>query len=219
MGIQVSQRGVAAPDRDPPSLWLDWARRLDAMARVGTSFADNPHDVRRYADLRAMARTMLSELHRRPEVELPELYAPHEGYVTPKVDVRAAVFDEPGRILLVREVADGRWSLPGGWADVGDSPARAAEREVQEESGFSTALTRLVGVFDAHNAHSAFSAYKIVFIGAVTGGRAGGDHETMGVGFFARDDLPPLSAYRTPDRVITAAFDAYADPLRSSVVE
>jgi ADP-ribose pyrophosphatase YjhB (NUDIX family) len=194
------------------SVWVNWARKLDAMARIGSEFAENPYDQRRYAELASIARGMFAELSGRPEVELPDLYHHTEGYVTPKVDVRAAVFDEQHRLLLVREVADGRWSLPGGWADVGDSPSVSAAREVYEESGYTTRLTHLVGVFDAHDPTTPFSAYKIVFSGELTGGEAGGDHETDGVGFFPADDLPPLSHRRTPDRVVAAIFAHHTDP-------
>lgn len=195
----------------PASVWLNWARKLDAMARIGSTFVDDPYEQRRYGELAKIATEMFAELAARPEVELPDLYLPTEGYVTPKVDVRAAVFDDAGRLLLVREVADGRWSMPGGWADVGDSPATSAQREVLEESGYAARLTRLVGIFDAHDATTPFSAYKIVFSGEVVGGEAGGDHETDGVGFFAAEDLPPLSHRRTPDRVVAAAFAHHGD--------
>jgi len=201
------------------SVWLNWARKLDAMSRIGSSFAENPYEARRYAELAAISRAMLAELAARPEVELPDLYLPSEGYVTPKVDVRAAVFDDAGRVLLVREVADGRWSLPGGWADVGDAPSASAAREVLEESGYSCRLTRLVGVFDAHDRGSAFSAYKVVFAGELTGGAAGGDHETDGVGFYAADEIPPLSHRRTPRRVIEAVFAHRADPSTPAVFD
>lgn len=201
------------------SVWLKWARKLDAMARIGSTFAENPYEVRRYGELAEIAKEMLHELAARPDVELPDMYLPTEGYVTPKVDVRAAVFDDEGRLLLVREVADGRWSMPGGWADVGDSPAGSAEREVREESGYTTRLTHLVGVFDAHDATTPFSAYKIVFVGKVIGGQAGGDHETDGVGFFTADDLPPLSHRRTPDRVVAAAFARHQDPSLPALFE
>jgi ADP-ribose pyrophosphatase YjhB (NUDIX family) len=204
---------------DEGSVWLAWARKIDAMARIGSTFAENPYDTRRYAELAAIAKSMIAELAARPQVELPELYLPSEGYVTPKVDVRAAVFDESGRVLLVREVADGRWSLPGGWADVGDAPSVSAAREVLEESGYSTRITHLVGVFDAHDATSPFSAYKVVFAGELTGGEAGGDHETDAVGFYAADELPPLSARRTPPRVLDAAFAHHADPSLPALFE
>lgn len=204
--------GLASP-------WLDWARRLDAMARIGSTFAGNPYEIRRYAELAGIAKEMFASLSGRLPADIPDLYLPTEGYVTPKVDVRAAVFDDGGRVLLVREVADGRWSLPGGWADVGDSPSGSASREVREESGYETRLTHLVGVFDAHVAGSPFSAYKIVFAGELTGGEAGGDHETDGVGFFGQDELPPLSGRRTPDRVVEAIFAHHADPARPAIFE
>lgn len=208
---------MSTPPEESP--WLAWARKLDAMARIGSTFASNPYETRRYTELAAISKAMLSELSGRPEVELPELYHHTEGYVTPKVDVRAAVFDAQDRLLLVREVADGRWSMPGGWADVGDSPASSAEREVREESGYQCRLTHLVGVFDAHDPGSPFSAYKIVFSGVIIGGEAGGDHETDGVGFYTRDDLPPLSHRRTPDRVVNAVFAHRADPTLPALFE
>ncbi|MGQ0623482.1 MAG: NUDIX hydrolase [Sporichthyaceae bacterium] len=201
------------------SPWLNWARKLDAMSRIGLTFAENPYEIRRYGELGSIARAMLTELSTRPDVEALELYLPSEGYVTPKVDVRAAVFNAAGELLLVREVADGHWSLPGGWADVGDSPKTSAAREVREESGYEARLTHLVGVFDAHHPGSPFSAYKLVFAGEVIGGEAGGDHETDGVGFYARGALPPLSHRRTPDRVIDAAFAHHADPSLPALFE
>jgi ADP-ribose pyrophosphatase YjhB (NUDIX family) len=204
---------------EPPSRWLDWIRRIDAMARVGAAYATGPYEAKRYAELAEIARHMLAELSAREPAQVPDLYLPHEGYVTPKVDVRGAVFDDAGRLLLVREVSDGRWSLPGGWADVGDSPVRAIEREIVEESGYVARVSALVGVFDAHVAWAAFSAYKLVFRGELVGGEAGGDHETDGVGFFAPDDLPPLSPRRTPTRVVDAVFAHWRDPRRPAVFE
>jgi ADP-ribose pyrophosphatase YjhB (NUDIX family) len=189
------------------------------MARVGAAFANNPFDAKRYGELAAIAREMLAELSARDPELIPDLYLPDEGYVTPKVDVRGAVFDEAGRLLLVREVADARWSLPGGWADVGDSPTQGVEREIREESGYDAKVTHLVGVFDAHVRWAAFSAYKVVFRAELVGGTAGGDHETFGVDFFPPDALPPISSRRTPPRVIAAVFAHWADPSRPAVFE
>jgi ADP-ribose pyrophosphatase YjhB (NUDIX family) len=203
----------------PPSRWLDWIRRIDAMARVGATYATGPYDAKRYAELGEIARHMLAELSAREPALVPDLYLPDEGYVTPKVDVRGAVFDDAGRLLLVREVADGRWSLPGGWADVGDSPVRSIEREIREESGYEARVSAVVGVFDAHVSWAAFSAYKLVFRAELAGGEAGGDHETDGVGFFAADDLPPLSPRRTPARVMDAVLAHWRDPGRAAVFE
>jgi ADP-ribose pyrophosphatase YjhB (NUDIX family) len=214
-----SEPALAHGSEPAPSRWLDWIRRIDAMARVGAAYPSGPYEAKRYAELAEIARHMLAELCERDPALIPDLYLPDEGYVTPKVDVRGAVFDRAGRLLLVREVSDGRWSLPGGWADVGDSPVRAVEREILEESGYEARVSAVIGVFDAHVSWAAFSAYKLVFRGELVGGEAGGDHETDGVGFFARGELPPLSARRTPVRVVDAVFGHWHDPGRATVFE
>ena len=76
-----------------------------------------------------------------------DLFACDAGYATPKVDVRGVVFQD-GKILLVQERSDGMWTLPGGWADVGDSPADAVVREIREESGYETRATKLLALLD-----------------------------------------------------------------------
>ncbi|HKR39384.1 MAG TPA: NUDIX domain-containing protein, partial [Paraburkholderia sp.] len=134
----------------------------------------------------------------------------------PKLDVRCAVFDEAGRILLVREIADGRWSLPGGWADVGLSPAENAAKEVQEESGYTVRIERLLAVWDM-NKHghpvSPFHIWKIVFSGVIEKAGMVSGTETDNVGFFALEDIPPLSLGRVlPEQVrrITELHDSGA---------
>ncbi len=69
------------------------------------------------------------------------------GYATPKVDVRGSVFRDD-QILLVKERADGLWTLPGGWADVNESPREAVVREIMEESGYHTRANKLLAVWD-----------------------------------------------------------------------
>ena len=114
-----------------------------------------------------------------------ELFAQQVGHATPKVDVRGAVFRDE-RLLLVRETTDGRWSLPGGWADVGESPAEAVVREIREESGFETQVCKLVALYD-RNKHGhppmLFHAYKAFFLCDLVGGRAATSHETSAVAF------------------------------------
>jgi ADP-ribose pyrophosphatase YjhB (NUDIX family) len=127
------------------------------------------------------------------------------GYLTPKVDVRVAVFDGD-RVLLVQEVSDRRWSLPGGWADIGESPAEVAAREVQEEAGLEVQIARLLAVLDkrkhAHPLQLSY-VYKLFFLGAVTGGSLQNSAETLQVAWFERDALPPLSL----DRVLPAQIE------------
>src|SRR5262245_9275007 len=127
--------------------WLDWARRLSALARNGLTFCEDPYDIERYEVIRSIAAEMIARGAGTDAGQVLDLLASDAGYVTPKVDVRGVVFRE-GKILLVQERSDGLWTLPGGWADVGDSPANAVVREIREESGFETRATKLLALLD-----------------------------------------------------------------------
>ena len=56
----------------------------------------------------------------------------------------ALVRDARGRVLLVRRADDGRWAMPGGWVDPGETPERAVVREVAEETGLRVSAPRLL---------------------------------------------------------------------------
>jgi ADP-ribose pyrophosphatase YjhB (NUDIX family) len=143
------------------------------------------------------------------------------GYATPKIDVRGAAIRD-GKILFVREASDGRWCLPGGWADVGDAPAEAVVREMREESGFDVRVSKLIGVFDANRDGrpvELYHAFKIVFLCEITGGEATPSHETPEVDFFPLIDPPPLSRNRTHPRHLTEIQKHFDDPARRTYFE
>ncbi|HEV8652982.1 MAG TPA: NUDIX hydrolase [Actinomycetes bacterium] len=182
--------------------WLAWAKRIQAIAQAGITYTHNPYDLDRYRTLQALSVEIVARHvdagSREDLVRLGELFAADSGYPTPKVDVRAFV-ERDGEVLLVRERADGRWSLPGGWADVGSSPAEMAVREVAEESGYQVRATRLLAVWERarHNpTPSLSSVYKLAIACEITGGRPEAGYETLGVGWFGVDDLPELSLGR-----------------------
>jgi ADP-ribose pyrophosphatase YjhB (NUDIX family) len=202
--------------------WLARARELQAMAANGLTYAADGYDRERYERLHALAVEMLAELADAAPERVAGLYLPDAGYVTPKVDVRAAVRDDSGRLLFVRERADGLWALPGGWADVGDSPVRAAVRETAEEAGYLVEATGLVGLYDRdaerwHHPPHPYHSYKVVVACRIVG-RAprtadGGSHgEISNVGFFAPDDLPSLSVDRNSPELIARIVERLADP-------
>ena len=113
---------------------LQWARKVQAIAQNGLEFTRDTFDRDRFEQLQHLVTTILtSELAITPG-ELKGLWRGDEGYATPKVDVRGGVFEQD-KVLLVRERSDGKWTLPGGWVDVGDAPSFAVEREIREESG------------------------------------------------------------------------------------
>ena len=129
-----------------------------------------------------------------PADQIESLFAGENGYATPKVDVRGAVFDNRHRLLMVREVADdGRWTLPGGWADVNLTPAENVIKEVAEESGFQVRVRKLAAVWDrTHQGHPSgvFSCCKLFYICDIVGGAAEIGPETSEVGWFGEGELP-----------------------------
>lgn len=194
--------------------WLKWARGLQAHAQNGLYYATNPFDRERYAGIRRIALDMLAAASDLKPGELEDLFAQQAGHATPKVDVRGAAFRDD-RILLVRERADGLWTLPGGWADVNESPAESVERELWEESGYRGMATKLLAVWDrsrhGHPPH-AFYIYKLVFRCELTGGAPQESVETNGVDFFAPDALPPLSVGRVTAKQIERLFEHMRRP-------
>jgi ADP-ribose pyrophosphatase YjhB (NUDIX family) len=182
--------------------WLIWTRELQAMAQTGLAFAQNAYDRERYERLRALASYMVEAGSGLPAARIAGLFAAETGYTTPKVDVRGAAFDAEGRILMVREVADaGRWTLPGGWADVNYTPAENIVKEMREESGFDVRVTKVAAVWDrTRQGHrpALFSCCKLFFLCAIAGGEAATSAETSEVAFFGEDELPDdLSTERT----------------------
>lgn len=195
--------------------WMVAAQRLRAMAQTGLTYSKDRFDLARYRELTTIAQGMLAELLVQPPAAVAEVFAIEQGYPTPKLDVRTAVFSE-GRVLLVREWLDGGWTLPGGWVDEGDSPSGAAERECQEESGYEVKVTRLVAIRD-RNRHEyrprhLTSIWKVLFLAEITGGVATVSEETTDVGFFSLDALPSLSLARTLPADIELARRHADDP-------
>jgi ADP-ribose pyrophosphatase YjhB (NUDIX family) len=184
---------------------LEQARRLLAIAQTGLHYTEGAFDRERYEELQSIAQAQLADLADLQTEEVAQLFAQEKGYANPKVDVRCAVFDDAGDVLLVREASDGCWSLPGGWADIGASPAENAAREVREESGFTVDVERLLAIWDVpKHGHppSLFHIWKLVFLGTITGSGEISGVETNAVGFFPIDDLPPLSLGRNlPEQI------------------
>jgi ADP-ribose pyrophosphatase YjhB (NUDIX family) len=203
----VSDEGVAV---EPA--WLAIGRELKAIAQIGLTFNRDPYDRARYERIRELAAALIAEGSSQDVRLLLEGFRAETGYATPKVDVRAAAFDA-GRILLVREVSDGAWTLPGGWADVNESPSVSAVREVAEESGFEARAVKLAAVYDyrkRNRPQHLDSIYKLFFICELTGGSARPSIETSEVAFFARHELPNLSVGRSTAAQIERMF-AHAD--------
>jgi len=194
--------------------WLDWARRLQAISQSGLTYALNEYDRERYEAVREIAAEMMAEGGAVAIAPVREMFAGQAGYATPKVDVRGVVIRD-GRVLLVQEREDGGWTLPGGWADVGESPAGAVVRETREESGYETRAAKLLAVYDRDlHGHPPipFHAYKLFFRCELIGGLPASSQETTAVDWFAEDALPPLSTTRVTAAQIHRWFEHNCHP-------
>ncbi len=201
--------------------WLDWAREIQALSQTGYHYSENDYQRERYHRLSEIAAEIVAEHTGLNAEQLGNLFSSQAGYATPRVDVRGAVFQD-GKLLLVRERQDGGWTMPGGWADVGDVPSQAAEREVWEEAGFSVVARRVIGVYDANRTGplQLFHAFKIVFLCDLVSGEARPSQETSEVAFFGSNEIPSqLSGERTRPRHILDALAALNDPLKPTVFD
>lgn len=179
-------------------------QRLAAISQTGIAFAEGEFDRMRFDEVRAIA-VELASFGEADAVRVASIFSADSGYSTPKLIVRAAVFRD-NLILMVRETADGLWTLPGGWIDIGESPAGAAEREVLEETGYLVRAFKLAAVFDKlrhQHPPAPHHAYLVFFLCELLSGDARASIETSEVGWFSRTDLPPLS----PGRAIAAQID------------
>lgn len=193
---------------------LQWAREIQAIAQTGMSYSPDPFDVERYTRLRQIAAEMMASGDHELAGRLNSLFATQVGHATPKIDVRAAVFRDD-TILLVQETEDDAWTLPGGWADPGESPSEAVERETREESGFAVKVNRLLALYDRdRHPHPplAFHVYKLFFDCELVGGAPATSFETSAVEFFEIDSLPPLSIDRVLPLQIQRLYTLHCDP-------
>ena len=188
--------------------WVKWSRQLMAIAQNGLTYAENHFDQERYEQVRQVAAEMMAEQSDTDYSKVCDLFSGEVGYATPKVDVRGVVFRED-HILLVKG-ADGRWTLPGGWADVNESPSEAVVREVMEESGYHTRAEKVLAVWDRakhpHTPPFPYHIYKIFMLCELIGGEATASQETEQVAFFPKDGLPDLSVSRVTAGQIARLF-------------
>lgn len=194
--------------------WLKWAKTLQSISQNGLTFAQDPYDRERYTQLQKIAAEIMSAHSDATFAQVLDLFQREQGYATPKVDVRAAVFRN-NEILMVLERQDGRWSLPGGWADVGETPADVAEREVMEESGYSTRAVKLLAIYD-RNRHEhpplPFHVYKIFLQCELLDENPKPHADCADAAFFPQGKLPPLSLTRVTEAQVVRMFKHLRDP-------
>lgn len=200
------------------SRWLDWAQRLQAVAQTGLSYNPQPFDRQRYEQIMQIAAEIAAAGGDEDLKPIQAVFASQMGHATPKVDVRGVVFRE-GRILLVQEKLDNnRWTLPGGWADIGESAGESVVREIWEETGYRARAVKLLAAFD-RNKHPhppfIFHAYKLFFRCELTTPERDPDPaniETGEIGWFGEDEIPELSVGRVTAAQIARFFTHFRQP-------
>jgi ADP-ribose pyrophosphatase YjhB (NUDIX family) len=203
-----------------PPKWIQWAREIFSLSQAGLAYSRNEFDLERYKRLQEITAEMIESQSNISSEEALTSFSMQAGYVTPKIDVRGAVVHED-KILLIQERMDGRWALPGGWADLGNAPASVAEREVWEESGYRVKAEKVVAVIDANRIEPMefYHAFKIIFLCRLMGGEPKVSYETLAVGFFELNGLPPLSIYRTNEDMLLEVFAHVKNPSRPTAFD
>lgn len=201
---------------------LSIAKRLQSIAQAGIFYSEDiPFDRERYEEISELSVQMLSNLTDEPIEKIGNLFTQERnGYQTPKVDIRAVIFNESGEILMVKEKVDGCWSLPGGWADVGYTPSEVAVKEVREETGLEVKTIRILAVIDKRNhlhPPEGWYVYKIFILCEKIGGNILTDTtEISDVQYYRLETLPPLSESRNVYSQIKMMFE-YRDDLDKAV--
>ena len=190
--------------------WLQWAIELQSLAQAGLTYGKDVFDRERYERIREISAEIMAHMTEIPVGKVRDLFCNETGYQTPKIDTRAAIFDN-GKILLVRE-KNGKWALPGGGCDVNVSVGENTVKEVKEEAGLDAVTEKIIAVQDRAKHNLPVYAYGIckIFVQcAVTGGAFEENPETTGYAWFAEEDLPELAEEKNNTDQIGMCFAAY----------
>ena len=202
---------------------LDKIKRLMALAETGIVFAANDYELERCQEQRELCLELIAELTHKDLQQIDDFYMSPMQYPTPKIDVRAFVLNEAGQLLMARESMDGKWAIPGGWTDIGFSPAEVVVKEVFEETGINVKVMRLLAVWDTKcHAHppAAFHIYKMVFLCVAddfTTLNKGFD--ILDVSFFDKDSLPELSTNRIVKSQIETLYESVTSDRIDTIFE
>lgn len=192
--------------------FFEQIKRIQALSEIGLEYCASNYDRERYDEIQDICLKMLEQLTDIPVAQIKPVIQEKNGYKTPKVDVRAVVFNPEGKILLVQEKVDNCWTLPGGWADVGYTPKQIAEKECFEESGLEVKANRLLAVLDktAQQMPPQFEyVYKLFIWCDPLHLRIEPGSETLDVNWFSENNLPELSKPRILESQIRLMFEYF----------
>ena len=185
---------------------LELIKRIKSLSDTGLIYAQNEYEKERFKELRSISLKLLSIVSNEPFSALNNFFMPNIDYPTPKVDIRGLALNEAKEILLVKEKLDGKWSLPGGWGEIGFSPLEVIQKEILEETGLSSRVLRLLAVYDKKchpHPPQPFYVYKLVFLCEVLPGEINTGFDIEEARFFNIKSLPELSE----DRILKSQIE------------
>ena len=189
--------------------WFEIVKELKNISQAGKTYAKDEYELQRHLDIEKIAAHIAANFSDKSEAEILHIFQEDTGYPTPKIDSRGVIIRD-GKVLLVKEIEDGGWTLPGGWCDNDMTPADNVTREVWEESGYETKTLRLLAVYDrdkqGHVPPYPFNIYKMFFLCEIIGGQPKPSNETSEIKWFAEDEIPELSKSRTTKQQLQLFF-------------
>ncbi|MFZ5966957.1 MAG: NUDIX hydrolase N-terminal domain-containing protein [Bacillota bacterium] len=201
--------------------WLEYAKKLQGIAQAGLTYSKNKYDIERFEQIRQISIDILHHYTDMEHDKIRDLFANETGYQTPKIDVRGAIFKED-KILLVREKIDGLWSMPGGWADADLSIRENLVKEAKEEAGADIIPKRVLAILDRKKHFTQpfpYGVYKILVECDFVDEQFEDNVETSESGFFALDQLPPLSTCRNTTEQIEMCFKLRAKDCHETIFD
>ena len=194
------------------NFFFEKIKRIQSLAEIGLEYSEISYDIERYEELREISLLLLEKMTDVPIKKIVPVIEEKNGYKTPKVDVRAVVFNEKEQLLFIQEKVDERWALPGGWSDISYSPGEIAVKECFEEAGLEVKPLRLLAVMDKQkqNMPPAFEyVYKIFILCEKVGDTISTGSETMDVAWFDENKIPELSTPRNTVDQIKMMFEYF----------
>lgn len=197
-----------------PFYWLEAAKKLQAIAQTGLFYSTSPYDRERFDQVELISNELITRYSNLSPEIVKDLFSGDNGYITPKVDVRAVIFKN-NQLLMVKEKADGKWTIPGGWADIGYTPFEVAVKETFEEAGLVVKPIRLLAVMDKKchpHPPTPFYSYKMFILCEIIDGETKSGDETLDVNFFDLNDIPDLSIERLTTDQIEIIVERFNNP-------
>ena len=197
---------------------LNLIKRIKAIAETGLVYAEGGYDRERYEELKEISLKLMSHVGNQPLTVIDNFFMPQEDYPTPKVDVRGFVLNEKDEILMAKESVDGKWTIPGGWADIGSTPSEVVIKEIKEETGIDAEIIRLLTVYDKQchpHPPEPYYIYKLTFFCKAVGGQLQSGFDMMDTAYFSLNNLPELSE----DRILKSQLEHFFKLVKEEITE